>query len=277
LSETPGSHSNRIAWRIPLAASGLVASGQAQNEMADDVALHFGSACFDGVSAGSQVGVGPEPLIDGVRIACHELAVGTQNFLGDLLEALVELAPKYLLDRAFGAGDAGSRDTAEGAHLVVAHDLDFRAALGELLANDWIFGRWKAFALDATRKFDEARDIALEDEMQASAVGTALVHQRADCHVPSVIHFAEDVFDGDANIAKEDLVEFRFACHLAEWANFDAGRFHIHKENGEALVFCGARIRANDQLAPVADPAVTGPDFLAVHNVVNAIETRFGL
>src|ERR1700735_5136506 len=81
LSGTPGSHSNRIAWRIP-----LVASGQSKNKMPNDVALHLGGAGFDSISTRAQVGVRPNPILDSVRIAGQQLTVGTENLLGDLLE-----------------------------------------------------------------------------------------------------------------------------------------------------------------------------------------------
>ena len=121
------------------------------------------------------------------------------------------------------------------------------------------------------------RDVALESEMQARAVRAALVHQRAHRHVPAVIYFAENIFSGDAHIAEEELVEFGFAGHLAQGANFDAGRFHVHEQDGEAFVFGGGGVGANDEFAPVADPAIAGPDFLAVHDVVVAVEPGFGL
>src|SRR5580704_9427501 len=70
LSEIPGSHSNQIAWRVP-----LVASGQAENEMPNNVSLHLGGAGLDCISAGAQVGVRPEPFVDCVRIAGKQLAV----------------------------------------------------------------------------------------------------------------------------------------------------------------------------------------------------------
>src|SRR5580704_7566029 len=261
----------------PFAESGLVASGQTENEMADDVALHLGGPGFDSIPASAEISVGPKPFVDGVRVAAEELAVRAENLLRDLLEALVELAPEDFLYRAFGAGDAGSGDTAESAHLVETHDLDFRAALCEFLANDWIFGGGAAVAWDGARELDEARDVTLENEMQARAVGTALVHQSAHRHVPAVIHFAEDIFDGDAHVAKEELVKFGFACHLTQGTNFNAGRFHVYQEDGEAFVFGGGRVGANDEFAPVADPAVACPDFLPVYDVLIAVETRFGL
>src|ERR1700734_91211 len=120
LSGIPGSHSNRIAWRIP-----LVASGQPENKMPNDVPLHLGGAGFDRISARAQVGVGPNPFFNSVRIAAEQLAIGAENLLSDLLEALIEFAPENFLDGTLGAWYAGSGDAAEGTHLVETHDFDF--------------------------------------------------------------------------------------------------------------------------------------------------------
>src|SRR5271168_5019422 len=127
LLEIPGFRSSRIAWSIP-----LVASGQPENEVPDDVPLHLGRAGLDGVSTSSQVSVRPHPFVDRVRIACQQLAVGAEQFLRDLLEALVQLTPEYFLDRALGTRHAGDGDTAEGAHLIETHDFNFGAALRKL-------------------------------------------------------------------------------------------------------------------------------------------------
>src|SRR6202050_3663656 len=113
--------------------------------------------------------------------------------------------------------------------------------------------------------------------MQASAVGAPLVHQGAHRHIPSVVHFAENIFGWHANIAKENLVEFGFPGHLTQRTYLDAGRFHIDEEHRKALVFREAGIGAYDQLTPVADPAVAGPDLLAVDDVVIAVQPRFHL
>src|SRR5580704_13372908 len=245
--------------------------------MPNDVALYFGGACFDGVSASAEIGVGPEPCVDGVPIPGHELAVGTQNFLRDLLQALIEFTPEKFLDRPLRARNARGGDAAERAHLVEAHDFNFRAALRQLLPNDRILGGGAAAALDAARELDEACDVALENEMQARAVGAALVHQRAHSHIPAVIHFAQNIASRDVHVAKEQLDKFRFTGHLAEGTNFDARRSHVHEENGEAFVFGGAGVGANDEFTPIAHPPIAGPDFLSVHDKVIAVETRFGL
>src|ERR1700693_5246861 len=104
--------------------------------MPNDVALHFGRARFDRVSARTQIAVRPKPFVDCMPVTCQELAVGTENLLRDLLETLVELAPEDFLDRAFGARDSRGRNAAEGAHLVETHDFNFRDALRQLLAGE---------------------------------------------------------------------------------------------------------------------------------------------
>ncbi len=78
--------------------------------MPNDVALHFGRAGFDGVAASAQVGVGPEAVVDGMRVAAQKLAIVAEQFLGDLLEALVEFTPEDFLDGAFGAGNPSGSD-----------------------------------------------------------------------------------------------------------------------------------------------------------------------
>jgi len=170
--------------------------------MSNDVSLYFGSAGFDRISTGSQVGIRPDPVVDRARIAGHQLAVGAEQLLRDLLEPLVELAPENLLDGALGPWHARCGDAAESAHLVEAHDFDFRAALGEFLADEGIFGSGPAVALDGVREFDETGDKTLENEVEASAVGTTLIHQRAHCHIPSVIHFTQSIFRRDAHVAE---------------------------------------------------------------------------
>src|ERR1700730_580309 len=106
LSEIPDFRSSRIAWRFPFVCSGLITSGQAENKMADDVALHFGSAGFDGIAARAQVGVGPHAIVNRVRITAKQLAIRAENFLCDLLQALIELAPENFLDAALGSRHA---------------------------------------------------------------------------------------------------------------------------------------------------------------------------
>src|SRR5580704_10902422 len=141
--------------------------------MPDDVALHLARTGLDSISSSAQVGVRPQPFVDRVPIACQQLAVGTENFLGDLLQALVELAPEDFLDRAFGTRHAGCGDAAKGAHLVESHDFNLGAALCEFLADERVLRGGPAVARSRAREFDETRDVTLEDKMQARAIRAA--------------------------------------------------------------------------------------------------------
>src|ERR1700686_435437 len=245
--------------------------------MSNDVSLHFGSAGFDGISARSQVGVRPDPVVDSTRVAPKQLAVRTQQLLRNLLKALVELTPENLLNRALGTWHTHGGDAAESADLIKAHDLNFRAALRELLADEGVFGCGPPVALDGVREFDETHDETFEYEVQARAVRTPLMHQRAHRHIPSVIHLAQGIFHRDAHVAKKQLAEFGLAGHLTQGANFKPRRFHIHEENGQSFVLGDAGVGADDEFTPIAQRAVAGPHFLTVHDVVITVQPRFRL
>ena len=114
------------------------------------------------------------------------------------------------------------------------------------------------------RQLDQPFDVALIRDLQARAERAALVHQRADRHVPALIHLADDVRHRHADVAEEHFVELRLAGHLPQRPHLDARRLHVHQHHGEALVLRHGGIGAHDQLAPVRRPAVAGPDLLPV-------------
>src|ERR1700678_999480 len=245
--------------------------------MPDDVALHLRGTGFDRVAARPEVAVGPRTVIDSVRIIAEKLAVRAQDFLGDLLQPLVQFTPKKFLDRAFGAGDAGSRHAAERAHLVEAHDFDFGIRLGQFLTDDGIFRGGFAVALKLLRKFDQPADTALKDQVEPRAIGAAFIHEGADGDVPAVVHFAEYVFFRDADVAEEDLVEFAFAGHLLQRTDLHSGCFHVDEQDGETFVLGRRGVGTGNDFAPIADPPVAGPDFLPVDDVMVAIKNRGSL
>src|SRR5205085_1256821 len=255
----------------------LVASGEPENKMSNDVALNFRGARFDGVAARTEVTVGPEALVNGARVTREKLTIRAKHFLRELLQALIEFAPKEFLNGTFRTGSAGGRDSAERTQLVQAHDLHFRVTLRELLAQDGILSRRLAMALNLARKFDQAIDIALKNRNQARAISPALVHEGANRDVPAVIHFAQHVFHGNTHVAEKDLVELTLAGHLAQRANLNAGRLHIDKENGEAFVLGNGWVRSNHELAPISDPTVAGPNLLTVDNIISIVASRFRL
>src|SRR5258708_22753633 len=97
-----------------------------------------------------------------VCVTAQQLSVGTEQLLRDLLEALIEFAPENFLDRALRARHTRGRDAAKGPHLIEAHDFNFRAALRELLSDEWVFGGRPSVTLDCPRSFAEAVALAVE-------------------------------------------------------------------------------------------------------------------
>ena len=56
----------------------------------------------------------------------------------------------------------------------------------------------------------------------------------------------------------------------------DAGRIHIHEQEGNAFLFFRVLIRAHQQEAPIGIHGECGPDLLAIHHIGIAIEHGFG-
>src|SRR6266852_962389 len=193
----------------------LVALGQAQHKMSDDTALHFRCACFDGVPARPKIAVRPDALIDRTTVPAEQLAVRTKHFLRDLLESLVQLAPEDFLNGPFRPRGARSGDPAESAQLVQAHDFNLGVALCELLPCKRVLGGRVSVLLKLSREFNQPADVALEKWMETRSKRATLVHERADSHIPAVIHLPEYVFHRHAHVMEEHLVEFTFPRHLA--------------------------------------------------------------
>src|SRR3981189_1263437 len=112
-------------------------------------------------------------------VTAQQLSVGTAQLLRDLSGSRMTFAHEDFRDRALRSRHTRSRDAAKGPLRGEAHDFNFRASLRELLADQWVFGGGPSVTLDGPREFDEAGDVAFEDEMQASAVGTAGGHRGA--------------------------------------------------------------------------------------------------
>src|ERR1700754_3519484 len=71
-----------------------IAFRQAQHKVADDVALDFAGACFDGVAARPQIAVRPFAVINRLVACAAELPIRTEHFHCDLLHSLIHLAPE---------------------------------------------------------------------------------------------------------------------------------------------------------------------------------------
>src|SRR5260370_11120430 len=192
--------------------------------MPNNVALDFRSSSFDSVPARAQIAVCPDSLVEDQGIAGLKLAIGSHKLLRYLLDTLVQFAPKNLLNRTLRPGHTCNRDSAESAHLVQAHDFNLGITLRQFLADQWILCRRAPISLKRMRQLDEPADILPKNQVKTCAIGTALVHQRADCHIPSVIHIPEDVFLGHSHVTEKDFAELRFTGHLTQGAHLHALR-----------------------------------------------------
>ncbi len=130
-------------------------------------------------------------------------------------------------------------------------------------------------ALNVARELDEARDVTFENEMQARAVGAAFVHQGAHRDVPAVVHFAEDIFGGDAHIAEKSSLNSDSPVIWRSGRTSTPGDFISTRSTVRPLCFAAVASVRTTSSHQSPTPAVAGPDFLAVHEVVIAVEDRF--
>ena len=90
-----------------------------------------------------------------------------------------------------------------------------------------------------------------------------LVHQRGERNAPAVIHRAETLTVGHAQIGEKDFVEPALPVRLFDRTHLDARRMHVDPEHGEPLVLGDRRIRARDKDA-VVGMLRRCPDFLPI-------------
>ena len=101
--------------------------------------------------------------------------------------------------------------------------------------------------------------------------GEALVHQRGAGHPPAVVEVAHEVGGRDADVVEEHLVEVRLAGDLAQRSDRDARRAQVDDEARDALVLRHRRVGAEDAEPEVAVVGAAGPDLLAVEDELVAV------
>src|SRR5487761_1985398 len=254
----------------------LIALGQAQHEVADDVALNLRRARLDGVAARAQIPVRPLALVDHAGRSVRQLPIRPENLHRNLLEALIQLAPYDLLDRAFRPRHTRFVDAGERPQLIQPHHFDLGVALRQFLPDQRILRGGFSIAVDFFCNFDEAVKVAAVIHLQRRAERAAFVHQRAHGNRPALIHLAQQIRYWHAHVTKENFAEFALAAHLLQAANLYAGGVHVDTQRGKPLVLWSGRIRADHQFAPVGGPGVAGPDLLSIHDKMVTVAHRRG-
>src|SRR5207237_8128763 len=105
-----------ISWSAlnPKSIRLLLALGQSEHPLADDVLLDLGRAALDGVGARPEEGILPYPVVDGDVGAAPEHRVRPLNLHGQLLQPLVRVHPAHLAGRGFGAGQLAAQQLGDG-------------------------------------------------------------------------------------------------------------------------------------------------------------------
>ena len=87
---------------------------------------------------------------------------------------------------------------------------------------------------------------------------------------------SDDLIFRNAHIGKKDFVEIGSAGHIHKRSDFNAGRVHVKKQKGDALVLWRLGLCSNQAKNPIADVRRAGPDFLTIDDPLIAVEFRFG-
>src|SRR5262245_13421880 len=88
---------------------------ETEHALADNVLLDLGGAALDGVGAGAEEAVLPEPVLDRPAAALGELGVGTLELHGHLLEALMAFHPHHLAGGGLGTGQLALEELGDRA------------------------------------------------------------------------------------------------------------------------------------------------------------------
>src|SRR5215203_4923337 len=212
---------------------------QLEGALGDDVAQHLVGTAGDRVRPRVQVGVLPPTAGDGVRGLRRRLRAREHPRLHELRDGCVHV-------------HAGGEVADAVAHRAVVEPAGGLRQLKQIVQ--------LTEHLDAVRR--DAR---------------ALVRQAAVGYPPAVVHLADDVLRGDADVVEEDLVEVGGPGDLPQRTQIDARRAHVEGERGDSTVLGSLGVGAREQVAHVRVLAVGRPDLLAGDHVLVAVADRTGL
>ena len=202
-----------------------------------------------------------------------ELTEGSEELLRDLLETLVEFAPEDFLDGPFGPRDTCGANAAQGAHLIGAHNFDFRITLGEFLADDGIIAGWAAVARDVTRASSMRRSKLRQymiwnpaPKVPRSCMSVPIATSQPSLTLPTTFSTGTRTSRKKSSENSDSPVIWRSG------RTSTPGGSHVDQQHGEAFMFRRGGVGAHDEFAPVGSPAVAVPHLLAVDDVVIAVD-----
>ena len=105
--------------------------------------------------------------------------------------------------------------------------------------------------------------------------GETLIHQRGQRHFPALADIAQTLAVGYTHIIEEHFIKAAAAGNLLNRANFNARRFHIEEEKGQAFMLRHGRVRAGDDNAVIAKMRARRPNLLAINHPFIAVFFAF--
>jgi len=239
--------------------------GQAEDPLADDVALHLVRPGGDAVAGRAGEQLAPRVGAPLARVGDESRPEQLADHVADRAQSLgvAELAERPLRSRRLPGTGAGG-----DALVVPAGHRQSRVQRGEVLADHRVVGPPEVLG--------ELQHLAPLPGPAPTAGGAALEAERRHRHTPAVADPAEAQVVADAHVVEEHLVERRPTAHLAERTDLHARRVHRHDERGEPDVLGHVRIGSADDVAVVGVAGAGRPHLLAVDDPLVAVADGLG-
>src|SRR6201996_3427088 len=175
--------------------------GQAQDALADDVALNLAGAGVDGAAPAGQEHALPGG--DRVVVALRpQQGARALDVHGQLAELLVVLAPEQLGHRGLGSGRPACGHGGPRAQAAEAHQFDLGVGPGQALPDQRV-GDLAALA----GGLDQLPELALEAEVGHGGAAAAFVPECGHGHPPAVVQATDDVEQRGPDLVQEVLAE----------------------------------------------------------------------
>src|SRR4051812_1868071 len=231
---------------------------QAEDPLAQRVAVHLRRSALDRVRATAQETVDLARVVQRISVPCER--VHREEVDGELLGAQVRFPLRELSDRGFGADAPGACVV---ANAVVRPSPD--ALAGPQRREPLTYERVVADA-SLAREGDEMIDAGTANAVDAARSGSgdhlAFARKRGVRDLPAVALGADAVRIRNAGLVEVDLVEVVLAGDLDQGTDLDARLLHRQQEVGDALALLLGRVRPGDQHPVVREVGPGAPDLL---------------
>src|SRR6516165_2258793 len=210
--------------------------------------------------------------------------VGASRMLADRQAVIANRAVSEFGDRLEDLGAADLEQRRRRSRIDAARHLRYDAKLGRL-QRQYI----ELDAGDVANEFETGRivlrDFRSDDLLQLLDVSCrpadaghagALVTEQEFGVSPTLVLFADEVLDRNADVFEEDIVDLMRTVNGDDWTHSDARRFHIDQEKRDAGLRLGRSIGADQAKDPVGMLGERRPGLVPVDDIMVAVTHRLG-